>query len=1118
MLGRGSSKLVFWFAAAAAILVVASLISTPARAQVAGATLSGTVTDPAQAAIANAQVTITNTATGVSRQVQTDSAGFYSAPNLLPGPYEVTVSAAGFNTVKMPPVELVVGAEQTMNVSMTVGSTSQTVEVSGSAPIIDLTSTAISATVSENTVVELPLNGRDWTQLATLQPSVTTVLTQQPNGVNANRGNRGFGNELTISGTRPQLNNYRVDGISVIDYASGGPGSVLGYALGVDAVEEFSVLTSNYSAEYGRTTGGVVNAITRSGANAFHGTAFVFLRDSKWDARNAFDPPHIAPFHRANYGGSVGGPIFKDKTFFFVNYEGLGESLGITSPTLKVPSPTMRQGDLWYSGSVNPYASDCTTIAPNECQVHDTLAPFTPGVVIPAQILNLWPAPPNAVLQPIVTVGGIPQGNIMTYTITSSQPGNEHFGTARVDHKFSDKDSIASTFYYDTANNASPDAIDDVINGNSSTQVFVQGEETHSFTNSLVNSLRGGFHRTFTVTNQGLTAVNPVAAISSLGAFPTSLGAPGMVVPGLTTLNGGIGGLASPHHTWNSFQVYDDAFLTRGSHSIKFGFAAERMQHNLSIINRPDGSFNSGGLDLFLTSQFTGFSGQNPAQSNSISARQTLFAGYVQDDWKFRKNLTINMGLRYEMVTVPTEANNPERLTVLPTFSSSTPHLGSPYFNNPTKRDFEPRVGLAWDPFGDGKTSVRAAFGIFDALPMNYEFFLGEVFSYPFNFVTATSSIPVDTFPTAPAGITTNYQAFSVEQNPHRNYVMIWNMNVQRQLNSTTSVTVGYVGNHGVHMLDRADDVNAVIPSQLSDGRYLYPFGGSGTKINTSFGDIRGLYWDGDSEYDALEVNVQKRLSHHFQVQGAYTWGKSIDEGSASVIGDPFTNSISSLPWFCKLCRRGLSDFNIGQSLSINYIWEVPGPHNMGAVASRILDGWQVGGIVTVQSGVPITPLIGGDPNGSKSSDAYAYPDRLTGPGCTGNPVNPGSINYVKLNCFTVPMAGTLTSSQCTPFPAVAGSCMELLGNAGRNSIVGPGLFDWDFSLFKNNYIRRISETFNFQLRAELFNVFNHTNFDTPFDNEVLFQANGSPAGGAGQLDRTSTTSRQMQFAAKIIF
>jgi hypothetical protein len=390
---------------------------------------------------------------------------------------------------------------------------------------------------------------------------------------------------------------------------------------------------------------------------------------------------------------------------------------------------------------------------------------------------------------------------------------------------------------------------------------------------------------------------------------------------------------------------------------------------------------------------------------------------------------------------------------------------------------------------------------VFDALPLNYEFFLAEALSAPFIQILTTTNLSPGSFPTGAANIATvdpsKLQYASIQSNPPRNYVMIWNLNVEHQLTSSTSVTVGYVGNHGVHMLDREDDVNSVLPTLTPQG-YLWPSPrGSGTKLNPNVGDIRGLYWGGDSEYNALEVGVLKRMSHGFQVQGSYTWGKAIDTGSASVIGDPYTNSISSLFFFCKKCRRGLSDFNVAHTFVANYLWDIPTPKNFGVIGSHVLGGWQAGGIFTAETGVPITPLIGGDPLGLNSNDPFAFPNRLSGTGCT-SPVNSGDpSNYIKLNCFAAP------------------NPLTLMGNAGRNSVIGPGLMTWDFSLFKNI---TISERLKLQFRSEFFNLLNRPNFATPFHNNTLFDQSGNPVGWAGAIDSTSTTSRQIQFGLKLFW
>src|ERR1700716_2349477 len=352
----------------ATVLFLLILSSSPSSSQVAGATLSGTITDSSGGVLPGTEVVITNVATGVTSKVTTNSDGCYISANLLPGEENVTVSAKGYTPAERTGILLTVGAQQVFDLTLKVGSASKEVMVvTAEAPAVQLNSSDISAVVNATTVRELPLNGRSWTDLATLQPGVNRIQTQPDFSAGTDRGNRGFGQQLTISGARPQQNNYRLDGVSLNDYANGAPGSVLGGSLGVDAIQEFSVLTSNYSAEYGKTSGGVVNAVTRSGTNQFHGSAYEFIRNSAVDARNFFDGPTVPPFKRNQFGASAGAPIRKDKTFIFGDYESIRQSLGTTTPT-KVLSLPARSGILNFPK--DPFPPNCApTSVANQCQV-----------------------------------------------------------------------------------------------------------------------------------------------------------------------------------------------------------------------------------------------------------------------------------------------------------------------------------------------------------------------------------------------------------------------------------------------------------------------------------------------------------------------------------------------------------------------------------------------------------------------------------------------------------------------------------------------------------------------------------------------------------------------------
>lgn len=1086
---RGGASMKIFFA-----MVLFVLLAGTALGQGSNATVTGQVTDSSRSIVTGAQVTLINTATNLRYQGLTNDAGSYFVPELPAGTYRMEVEKQGFKSVIKPDVVLHVQDVLEINFEMAIGSVAETVTVESGAPAIELASSSIDAVVNSTTVVGLPLNGRDWTQLATLAPGVNTISTQDTVGTNANRGNRGNGNELTVSGTRPQANNYTIDGVSVVDYSGGGPGSASGYALGVDAVAEFSVITGNHSAEYGRTSGGLISAVTRSGTNQVHGDAYGFLRSASLDARNFFDGPQVPAFHRSQLGGAVGGPIQKDKTFFFVDYEIFRQGLGTTHVN-KVPSLDSRNGII--------HNSDGTT----------TLVAVDPAA---QEYLKFWPLPNGALLG---------DGQTAKYTDVTNNAVHDNFVTTRIDHRFSEKDNLSGTYLFDTALSDSPDALANVLYGNTSSRTTIAIQETHTFNPVLTNSGRFGFSRVVTLDQLTLSALNPLASQFGLGAFPNTP-ASSVSVTGLTTFDGGIGGTAAPtlgeitapQHFWNSFQGYDDAFFVRGNHSIKFGVNFERIQHNIHFSQKSDGTFTFSSLQNFLTNQPLTFAG-SPSGLVTTGLRQDIVGAYVQDDWRIRSNLTLNLGVRYEMSTVPSEVSN--KLVNLQVLTAASPVLGAPLFQNPTLHNFEPRIGLAWDPFHDGKTSVRAAFGMFDVLPLTNEFYIQETQSAPYNLLITAQNLPAGVFPDGVASLSANpskLQSAWIQPNPPRNYLMIWNFNIQRQITSTTSATIGYVGHHGVHMYNREDDINTVLPTETQYG-LLFPFpAGSGARLNPNVGDIRGSYWGGTSLYDAFLANVTKRFSHGLQGQASYTWAKGIDTGSATNLGDPFTNSIAS-PFNFWPGRRALSDLNIAHTLVLNFLYDIPSPNGLGTVVSHLVGGWEVGAIFTAQTGQPFTPLIGGDPLGLNSNDPWAFPDRV--PGCrTVNPGNPN--NYINLSCFALPALPTgapaSLEAQCTPFANAPGTCENLLGNVARNSLIGPGLVNLDFSLFKNNPIRRISETFNIQFRAEFFNILNHADFLPPIDNETLFSASGAPVGGAGAIDATSIPSREIQFGIKVIW
>jgi hypothetical protein len=1158
------------------VMLIASLFAAQGYAQVTGATLSGTIKDPSGGVVPNAQVSARNTATGVTREVTADTAGFYSIPNLLAGSYEVTAMSPGFSTARESNLTLGVGQEQQLNISLKVGQTSQTIEITEAAPQIQTTSSTLNSEVESTTVRELPLNGRDWASLATLSPGVIGLNqeVQLPFESGALRGNRGFGSQLTIAGGRPTQNNYRLDGLSISDYTNGS-GSVIGVTLGVDAIQEFSVITGNYSAEYGRTSGGVINAISRSGTNAFHGDVYEFWRNDALDANDFFSNRAGAPLpflRRNQFGAAAGGPIIKDRTFIFGDYEGIRDTEGVASGNNSVPSENARLGILAGQAGLG-LAGPCSN-SWNKSGTPDGhyLSPLASVCVNDnaAKFVALFPH-----------ANGPVTGDVASFVFAPTRVVTENFVTVRGDHKISDKDSLFVTYNYDHSPFTTPDGFDTTSILSGVLRHVAALEWTHTFTPALLNTARLGYNRNFTTNNLTTGAIIPAYGDPSLSMLP-GYDAPGMLVTGggSRTSAGLPGGYT--YFRWNSIQFYDDAFWTRGNHSLKFGFALENMRYNPLTLYLPNGLLRIGSLTNLLTNQPNSLEAGLPSKVSPRGYRETLFGGYVQDDWHWRHNLTLNIGLRYEMSTVVSEQYG--KLTSLRNISDPLPYCGTtdialtsvfgqqgcagvkPITSNPTLLNFEPRIGFAWDPRGDGKMAVRGGFAIFDVLPLpGYyfsqawePFFLSaKVADSAATPLAGTLGIPPNSpgsafsffgpsanpACTSPLGTCTLTASFT-EPNPKRNYVQQWNINFQRQITPNLTATVGYVGSHGVHQLIRGDDFDMVIPT-LSPAGWLWPFNPPNVKgntkdlrINPNFGLLRGLSWGTDSIYEAAQFNVQKRMSHGLQFGGSYTYGKSKDSDSGTILGDAFSNSITTWFWFAPSISRALSDYNITHTAAINGIWDVPGPKSLHGFAGAISNGWEIASILKLNSGFPTTPLIGGDPMGvqNSGSDTFGIPDRV--PGC--DPVNHNwksdpNLAYFNTNCFTLPKATPAIASQCVPFgfsppgskkpnPGIPGTCSNLLGNAGRNSITGPGLGNLDLSLYKNFALRNISESASVQFRAEFFNVLNRANFGAPLafqggKTAQIFKGDGSLLSNAGDLANPLVLKpREGQLALKVIW
>ena len=1071
----------------AAISITLGVFSTAGHAQSGSATLQGTVTDPSGAVVPNAHIHITAQLTGVSRDVVSNNSGIYSAPDLSPGRYEISTTATGFTTRVQRDVFLTVGAMRDLDIPLQLSAEQTTITVEASSNQVNTVDTSVQGVVDGKQTRDLPLNGRDWTTLATLNTGVSQILTQYPGAATATtRLSRGLGAQLTIGGNRPQQNSYRLDGININDYANGGPGSVSGATLGVDAVQEFTVITSDAPAEYGRMSGGVVNSITRQGSNQFHGSAYDFVRNSVFDDRGYFDPPSGEPsFRRNQFGGTIGGPILKNKTFFFFNYEGFRQAQGVTMQST-VLSPNARTGLVTCTSG-----STCKN-----------------GL----QQLKLDPAvPPFLALFPLPNAGVT--GNTGLYSFLTTQTTNEDLSTIHLDHNFSQNDSLHGTLLYDTASLDSADQTNTLYDEAISRRTTAALEEVHVFTNRLTNSFRVGYNRSVAIAPNQKAVINPAANDPALSYYPgRSTGQ--LIISSLTTVQGGSGSVGTNAFHYNSYQLYDDATYILGKHSITFGGAIEYLQNNTFGGVLPNGEWSFGSINNFLTNVPTFFEGGLP--STPIiphDLRQTIYAAYAQDSWKLRNNLTLNLGLRYEMVTNTTETQN--RLGALPTTTSPAAVAVHSFFNNnPTGKNFEPRVGVAWDPFHNGKTVVTLASGIYDILPLNYTYqlqIISSAPSYEEGRVTYSGNGGAGLFPKNPfTTVTPKLRVIYTPQNPPRSYVIQSNANVQQQLTPNTIFQIGYIGSHGVHQIFSTNDINNVpYLGQDPAGNYYWPdlnkvtgAARAALQLNPAVGTESDTFYGGSSIYHSLQTSVSYSAPRGVTGRVAYTWSHAIDDSSSQVSGASFANSVSGLPAFDLRLDRANADFDIRHVFSANAVAPLPNIKSGGAYTS-ILRNWTFNNIFTIRSGIPFTPVIGGDPLGLLGSQPFAFPDRTVH---TRSCTNGHNINYIDTSCFAFP--GTYAYA-----PGFAG---PRLGTGRRNTLDGPGFFFWTTGFMKD---QPITERFRAQFQAQAFNVTNHTNFANPAAAQTqIYSVSGALSGTAGTLTSVATPGRQLQFALKLIF
>jgi len=1026
---------------------------TMSSAQTTTATLLGAVTDQSGAALANATVTAKARETGLQRTTTSDHEGRYRIAELAIGEYEVRAERQGFSTSVVNGVILFVGREAQVDIALKVGDISEKTVISSGAAQVETTNPTLSGLVNNRTIEELPLNGRDVFQLTTLQTGVI--------GAAALTGGGGLGNnptlvgpgnsKISVNGARATANQFLLDGTTVNDAFNSTPGGLSGGFLGVDSLQEFQVITNSYGAEYGQAGGAVINAITKSGTNTLHGSGFWFHRNSVFDAKNRFDPPDapIPPFKRNQFGGTLGGPINKDKTFFFGSYEGLRQDLGV-SRIFTVPTVSARARAV---PSTKPY-------------------------------IDLYPLPNGRQLN----------ADTAQYVRPASDVTNEDNFLVRIDHQLTGKNNFAARHTFDDSDyRFASGPIQDTVTV--ARNQYVTLSDTHVFSQRLVNVARLGFNRSFIFGTEPFVIDVP-SSLSFIPGHP--LGGFFNIVDVSPLSNS----LQVPRKfTYNVFEFSDQATWTRGGHTIKFGGLIRRIQFNSLQGRAADGVYIFPTLATFLAGQAQAFVAPKPGSSFYRGIRQTVFAPFIQDDWKIRPNLTINLGLRYETFSTPNEVNG--LLANLRQSTDAAPTLGEPFIENPSRKNFAPRLGFAWQPL-DSKTSVRGAFGIFDVILLPYNYRSEMTLQPPY---AITSQIASPPFPNGYDRILNDialpeFNAFTFRTN--RSYVMQYNLSLQREVGWNTVINLAYVGSRGVH-LTRRNNVNLRQDFTIrADGSKFFPQIANNLVqarlLNPRFGQVRYVSMDANSNYNGLQMSVNKRFSRNFEFTISYTWAKTIDDAA------DYTGAIANIApgaqaqdTYNTRNERGRSNFDVRHNFASSFVYNLPFGANLSGAGKLLAQGWQFNGYVIARTGFPFNPLLGFDraQDGSRQAGNVIGQRPNLAPGRSFSDAILGTADrWYDPAAFTLPEAGTY-------------------GNLGRNVLDGPGLWTADLGLTKN---ASITEKLRFQFRVEVFNFFNHVNYAIPDNLVVISAATGAVPGNAGVITKTVTSSRQLQLGIKFIF
>src|SRR5262245_36474456 len=1072
------------------------------------ATISGKIEDQTGAAVGGATVTVKSLETGATRTVTTDETGNYRVLSLPVGPQEVRAEKPGFRAAVRTGITLVVGQEAVVDLKLDVGQVAQEVTVAAETPIVDITTANVSGLVGERQIKELPLNGRSFDNLITLNPGSINYTYKSPGTVTSQ------GNTFSVAGRRPLENIFLLNGIEYTGSSqlSNTPGGVSGYLLGIDAVREFNVLNGTYSAEYGKRAGAQVTAVTQSGTNQLHGSVFEFLRNSALDARNIFDldptggKSSAAPFRRNQFGASIGGPIKQDRVFFFGNYEGFRHRLVINNVSV-VPDQEARQGRL-------PIATT---------GVYTTVANLRPEML---GFMTLWPqANGPEIMIPATSPGTglVPSGTAYSYN-GPKQTINEDFGTVKGDYNPRNTDSLSVSYTIDDGNNLSPLA--DPLFGNYITlrSHVASIRETHIFSPNILNNFSAGYSRAGFALDSFAFATYPPSL-----SFVSGQGPGGIVIGGGTTTTGaaaitspGPNNAAGAKNRRNLFTFTDGLQISRGMHQVGVGAWFQKMQDNENTASRRLGVANFTNLTTFLQGTTPSF--QVVPNPTELAFRSWFGAWYVEDSMKLRRNLTFRAGIRHEFTTGWNEkfGRAANYITDANGVLLTDPRIGkSAFTENNAKSLFGPRVALAWDPFGKGKTAIRAGFGVYYTLIDNLSFLLNSLPPYngsvtfsgalsTFLPITAGVQPPPACGPNVPTPCST-FAPQGIEAAAKTPTVNEWNLTIEQQVGANMAVRVGYVGSFGYHGLLSVDP--NTIPAEIcssSNGcavdtagtrvaqgtKYIPllatpPAPASSARPNPYLG--AGFFWytSGNSSYNALQLEVTRRLSQRLQFRGNYTWAKNLDMNSALTIAQAQNQPQMVMDRNDPRRDWGSSALNPTSQATISGHYELPFTSATARGLGRVTGGWQLNVITTLLSGFPFTPQIGANRSGDGNTRNPDRPDL--------NPAFTGPVLLKKQTQWFDPAAFSLPT-------------VRMWGNLGRGAFRGPGLQTVDLSVIKNT---SVTERIAVQFRAEFFNALNHTNLGPP--NPIVFSGT-SVSPSAGLITTLATDSRRIQFGLKLVY